>query len=337
MYLISPHKKQYKANLHCHSVFSDGEKTPWELKEMYRSRGYDVLAITDHDVPKKHSYLNDDGFLTITGYEGYVRPDPGAVFDVYAPEIHLNFFARDPDNETMICYNQSYCQFMDEAAQAALVRAGSERPREYTRKYINEYIQTARDNGYLVAYNHPYWSMEKEADLLAYEGCFSMEMCNYGSYLMNRLEYNGALYDKLLTSGKRIFCHSGDDNHNLFPLDHPRSDSFGAFTMLLADEFTYEAMIKAMEEGEMYSSMGPRFTEVSMEGRKIHIECSPVKSIIVFTGSKRPYRTYAAAGETLTCADFEIDDRALYVRVSAADAYGSAADTRGFFRDELEF
>ena len=27
--------KQYKANLHCHSILSDGKKTPEELKELY--------------------------------------------------------------------------------------------------------------------------------------------------------------------------------------------------------------------------------------------------------------------------------------------------------------
>ena len=46
MYLISPDKKQYKANLHCHSVYSDGKKTPEELKEMYKEKGYSILSIT---------------------------------------------------------------------------------------------------------------------------------------------------------------------------------------------------------------------------------------------------------------------------------------------------
>ena len=59
MYLISPFKKQYKANLHSHSVFSDGAKTPEELKAAYQSQGYSVLAITDHETPKNHTYLSD--------------------------------------------------------------------------------------------------------------------------------------------------------------------------------------------------------------------------------------------------------------------------------------
>ena len=58
---------------------------------------------------------------------------------------------------------------------------------------------------------------------------------------------------------------------------------------------------------------------------------------MVFTGSKGPKRKFALPGETVTSADFEIDDRAKFVRVSVVDKYGRFADTRGFFRDELEF
>ena len=337
MYLISPLKKQYKANLHCHSIFSDGKKTPQELKEMYKTRGYSILSITDHETPKSHSYLNDDDFLTITGYETYVRPDPNCNYNVYDKEIHINLFAREPENETIICYNPKYCKYMTDEEKEKLKKIGTEKQREYSVKYINELVKTANENGYIAAYNHPWWSMEDEADVMQYEGFFSMEMCNYGAYLISRLEYNAALYDKMLLRGKRIFCHSTDDNHNTEPLDSPASDSFGGFTMIMPESFTYDSVISAMETGEMYSSMGPVFKEISMTGNKIHIECSDVERIMVFTGSKAPKRKFAASGGTINSADFEIDDRAKFVRVSVVDKYGKFADTRGFFRDELEF
>ena len=337
MYLLSPSKKQYKANLHCHSVISDGAKTPQELKEMYKEHGYSILSITDHETPKSHSYLNDDEFLTITGYETYIRPNAECKYDVYDKEIHINLFARDPENEAIICYNPKYCKYITDEEKEKLIKVGSQKTREYSIEYINELIKTAKENGYIAAYNHPWWSMEDEADVLAYEGFFSMEMCNYGSYLSGRLEYNAALYDKMLLNGKRIFCHSADDNHNRATIDAPDWDSFGGFTMIMPKSFTYASVIEAMETGEMYSSMGPVFNEVSMEGNKIHIECSEVQQIMVFTGSKAPKRKYAPHGETITSADFEIDDRAKFVRVSVVDQYGRFADTRGFFRDELEF
>jgi hypothetical protein len=334
-YLISPDKKQYKANLHCHSVLSDGNKTPEELKKMYKDAGYGILAITDHERPHCHTELSDEDFMLLTGYECYIRPDPNGMYDKYNKEVHLNLLAKDPENVRFVCFNESYCRYLKrDNALEGLVRVGSERPREYSREYINEYIKTARDNGYLVTYNHPYWSMEDEADILSYEGIFSLEICNYSSYCMNNLEYSGALYDRMLTKGKRIFCHGSDDNHNKRD-DYP--DSFGAFTMIMPDEFTYPSVIEAMEKGEMYSSMGPTFREVSVEDGRIHIECSPVSDIFVYVGSKSPASLHSTKGDTLTSCDFEIDAKARYVRVSIRDSHGRWADTRGFFPDELLF
>lgn len=336
MYLISPHKKQYKANLHSHSTISDGKKTPTELKKMYKDRGYSILAITDHEVPKNHSNLNDDEFLTITGYEAYIRPNPNCIYDVYGKEIHISLFARDPQNEAMVCFNPKYCKYITDEQKQKLKKVGSQDTREYSVEYINKFIKTAKENGYIVTYNHPWWSMEDEADILAYDGYFSMEMSNYSSYL-NGLEYNGGLYDKMLCRGKRVFCHSADDNHNYAPDNSPGCDSFGGFAIIMPKAFSYDAVIEAMETGEMYSSMGPVFKEVSIEGNKIHIECSDVERIFVFTGSKSPKAKFADFGGTINSADFEIDDRAKYVRVSICDKYKRFADTRGFFRDELEF
>lgn len=335
MYLIDPNKKQYKANLHSHSVCSDGRKTPEELKEMYKRNGYSILAITDHETPKSHSYLSDEEFLMITGYENYIREAENAAYDPFQKEIHLNLFAKDPQNETMICYNECYMKYAKKEEKEAVKKAGSQRPREYSTEYINEYIRTAKENGYLVAYNHPYWSMEKEEEILAYEGCFSMEMCNYSSYISNHLEYNGALYDKILLAGKRIYCHSADDNHNKNPEGHPCCDSFGGLTMIMPNEFTYDGVINAMEKGEMYSSMGPLFKEISLDGDILHVECTGVEQISVYFGSKVPGYVRAPKDEVVTSADFKVPARARYIRVSVFDSRGRAADTRGFFRDEL--
>lgn len=54
-----------------------------------------------------------------------------------------------------------------------------------------------------------------------------------------------------------LHCHSADDNHNEHPEGNPNCDSFGAFTMIMPDEFSYNGITNAMEKGEMYSSMGP--------------------------------------------------------------------------------
>lgn len=334
--LISPNKKQYKANLHCHSVLSDGCRTPNELKEMYRSRGYDILAITDHERPVEHQALSEKDFMMLTGYECYIRPNPEGKYDAYQEEIHLNLFAKDPKNVKMICFNDHYSRYLKrDHALEGLERVGSEKPREATTEYVNEYIRTAKEYGYIVAYNHPYWSMEDEAKILSYEGLFSVEMCNYSSWLINRLEYNGALYDKMLCNGKHIFCHGSDDNHNNFPEGHPLSDSFGSFTMIYPEKFTYESVIEAMEKGNMYASMGPVFHRVSVDGDTVRIECSDVTCAFLYTGSKAPQHAYAEKGNCLNLIEFKIDPRARYIRISIQDSEGKWADTRGFFPEEF--
>lgn len=335
IYLIDPAKRQYKANLHCHSVLSDGHKTPEELKEAYKANGYSILAITDHERPASHQHLADEDFIILTGYECYIRPDPQGRYNVYNKEVHLNLFARDPENVKLICYNENYTRYAKrDGALDSLVRAGSERPREFTREYINDYIRTAIEHGYLVAYNHPYWSMQDEADILSYDGIFSLEIANYGSYIMNGLEHCAPLYDKMLCAGKHIFCHAADDNHNAAKDGSPDSDSYGAFTVMMPKELTYNGVIGAMESGDMYASMGPTISELSINGDTLRIECSGVRHIYVYFGSKRP-AFVNAADEPLTSADIKIDPSARYVRVGIMDGAGHWANTRGFTRAEV--
>ena len=68
-YLLPEKGNFYKANLHCHSVISDGKLTPEELKECYMARGYSIVAYTDHAVFLPHNDLRDEHFLPLNGYE----------------------------------------------------------------------------------------------------------------------------------------------------------------------------------------------------------------------------------------------------------------------------
>ena len=59
----------YKADLHMHSTYSDGQLTPEEIKECYKEKGYSIVAYTDHNIMINHSYLADEDFLPLIGYE----------------------------------------------------------------------------------------------------------------------------------------------------------------------------------------------------------------------------------------------------------------------------
>ncbi len=331
-------ESQFKANLHSHSTRSDGTLTPAELKELYKGQGYSILAITDHEHPGDHSALSDPDFLLLAGYEAYIRRTPDGSFNGFLPEVHLNLYARDPHNIVQIWPDKRYMKyFRDPAERENHPTYGPSTPRGYDADAVNEYLRLAREDGYLVAYNHPVWSRQSAADIAALEGLFSIEIFNGQSYLCGLPEYNGALYDLLLRAGKRLFIHSADDNHNRTPKGSPSDDSFLGFTMfnLDGDELSYENVIRAMESGSFYASQGPRIYSLSIEDGTAHIRTSAAARISLITDGQRNRTVFPERfGEYLYGADLPLIEGAGFVRFNVTDEFGRAADTRAYFPEE---
>ena len=61
-------KTRYKVNLHTHTKISDGCKTPDEVAEIYRQKGYDAVALTDH-WKYGSSYTASNGLRILSGIE----------------------------------------------------------------------------------------------------------------------------------------------------------------------------------------------------------------------------------------------------------------------------
>ncbi len=338
--MILIHETQFKANLHCHSTRSDGTLTPARLKELYKSRGYQILAITDHEHPGDHSALSEEGFLMLTGYEAYIRRTDDGSFSGFLPEVHLNLYARDPHNMDQVWPDTRYMKYYrDPGEKENHATYGPSARRGYDADAVNEYIRLAHEDGYLVAYNHPVWSRESAADIARYEGLFSMEIFNGQSYLCGLPEYNGALYDLLLRTGKRLFVHAADDNHNRTPMDSPSCDSFLGFTMfnLENDELCYGGVIDAMERGSFYASTGPLIKHLEISDGVARIETSPAARIALITDGQKNSTVFPEHfGESLCRAELPLIPGAKYVRFSVLDAEGHSADTRAFFPEEWE-
>lgn len=332
MYQITPDLPQFKANLHSHSNLSDGSLTPEAMAEAYKSRGYSVLAITDHEAPYDHTHLSTLDFLMLTGYEAYIRPSPNCQLDVYGPEIHLNLLAKEPHNTCFVAYDPNFCKYMPHALAESREQAGNLGPRRYEREYIQRFIQAAKNAGYLVTYNHPNWSMEEPEEILHYDGFFSLEIFNTGSMVINGHENNLGLYDRLLRHGKFPYVHGADDNHNKQPFDDPRCDSFGAWTMIIAPELSYPAIIQALELGNFYASTGPEIRELHFEGNHVTLRCSEARRITMHMSPKRCQNVCARPGETLEFAEFDIPDSAPYVYFSVFGPDGTEAHTRAYTR-----
>ncbi|MGI6172361.1 MAG: PHP domain-containing protein [Christensenellales bacterium] len=78
--MFDSERKFYKGNLHTHTTCSDGKKPPDEVVELYASRGYDFLALTDHWKIACDTHFHKE-MLVLSGME--------TDYDLPAQVVHL--------------------------------------------------------------------------------------------------------------------------------------------------------------------------------------------------------------------------------------------------------
>lgn len=320
----------YKANLHCHSTLSDGQLTPVELKARYKSMGYSVLAITDHDIMVPHPELNDEAFLTLTGYELEVNEDTPAPW-ANTRTCHMCFIALEEKNRKQVCWHPEKYLFGHSREHTDLICIDEETS-PYLRRYcgegVSDMMRIGREKGFFVTYNHPVWSLESYPEYMSYHHMHAMEICNWGCVVEGYHEYSPHVYDDMLRGGKRIFCIGADDNHST-------GDMGGAWVMLKADRLEYRAVTKALERGHFYASQGPEIHSLWVEDGCIHVKTGPAREIVFTTGSRNALRLTAREGEPLTVGSFALDRGMGYVRVTVIDPAGRCADSNAYFLDEI--
>ncbi|MBO5200304.1 MAG: hypothetical protein J6B93_03390 [Clostridia bacterium] len=312
-YLISPKKKQFKANMHSHSTCSDGRLTPEELKEAYKARGYSVFAFSDHLKVQSHSDLADEDFLPLTSCELDVAQQGDNSFNL-RKAFHFNIISRHPDD-----FQQVPCN-----------------PRNYSMEYINEMIADARAKNYFVTINHPNWALFTEDEFMQVEGVSGFELYNcITANFGGALSFTPDIYLDLLRRGKRLYPFGADDNHSFcLPFDHPQNDSFGGFTYILADRLEYDEIIAAMDKGDVYCSTGPQIFEAYTKDGKLYAKTSPAAQIAMLSESGATAAANAPDGEEIGELCCDIDGTGKFILLHVVDGEGNHAMTRAFYKGE---
>lgn len=313
-YLISPKMNQYKANMHSHSQCSDGKLTVEELKEAYKERGYSVFAFSDHRIVRDHKDLADADFLPLVAAEMDVSEPRAGRHGNFVKSFHYNVIARDPDHFEQV----------------------RSEPSNFSTEMLNTLLKDAKDKNYFVVANHPNWSLFTEDEFLQLENYDGFELyncitANYGG----ALSFTPEMYLYLLRNGKRVFPIGGDDNHSFcLPFTHPNNDSFGGFTYILSDELTYEKIIKALDNGDMYCSAGPQIFEVSYEQDTVYIRTSDASQISVITENGKAFSNRAPKGESVNELSCDVNSGGKFFVVYVIDKEGKPAMTRAFYKGE---
>lgn len=321
----------YKANLHCHSNISDGKLSVEELKELYKSNGYSIVAFTDHDVFLTHNDLTDSDFLALNGYEWEIYEDY-PIKNRTKRTFHACLIAKNNKIDTPILFHREKYFIGNGINYIDKINYDKSAPdfeREYSPKCVNEFYKIARKSGFFTTYNHPTWSGETYKEYMAYEGMDAMEIYNHECSLIGFDDYNPRVYDDMLRGGKKIFCVAGDDNHNKV------SNSCGGFVVIKANSLDYNSIINALERGDFYSSQGPEIKELYYEDGAIYVTTSPAKMISLTNSVRRASPVRATENELVTTAKFPILPDDGYVRITVTDENGLHANTNAYFIEDL--
>lgn len=324
-YLLPEQGTFYKANLHCHTTFSDGWAAPEEIRARYLAEGYSIVAFTDHDVLVPHPELRTEDFLPLSGTELTVAEN-GNPRDRGAKQVHLGCIALEENTVCTPCFDaQAVWIKHDALCPLAKPDPGTaDVPRRYGAENINRIIAAVRQAGFFVTYNHPDWSLEEQEDFRDYDGMNAMEIYNTHCDLAGYETYQPHAYDAILRRGRNIFCLATDDNHNRLAAQ----DSFGGWVMIKAEKLDYRTVTKALEAGSFYASQGPEIFALYLEDGEIHVECSEA-SRIRFTTAIRHRKL--EVGEALTHSSFAVTEADRYVRVTVTDRFGRNANTNAYF------
>ena len=339
-YLLPNEGKFYKANLHMHTTISDGRMTLEETKTEYQKRGYSIVAFTDHEIMLPHEDLTDENFLAITSVEyACNKPTPVNDFsDVTA--VHINIYSPEPGRTYSPIFSEN--RFWIEHTKQYVT--DEMRKSDYKMLYgvdkINHMIRLANEQGFLVSYNHPVWSLQNYTDYADLKGVWGVEVYNHGSWISGRPDTVVPL-DDILRQGERVLPLATDDSHTI-------RDMFGGFVMIKATALEYDTIMTALEKGDFYASNGPQIHELYLDGDILHVSCSPAVEIHVttadrYTPSTRGYnRLHTEADIDLSrCKKFAEDELAHtdmkpYFRVTVRDEHGNCAYSRPYYWDEFQ-
>ena len=316
--ILLPEGTYHKANLHCHTTLSDGAFTPQQVKEAYMEQGYSIVAFTDHRLYQHHRELDGPGFLALAGLEVDVAEASGKGWP-WRKCYHLNLVDADPAAHAP----QKAASPLPDCAYEDL-------------EGLNRYIGEMGRLGFLVTYNHPYWSLQDWRDYSGLRGLFAMEIYNHGCEHDGLYGFAPQAYDEMLRAGQRLFALATDDNHDRLPLGHPLNDSFGGFVMVAAHSLSYPAVIEALRAGRFYWSQGPQLRGVSIQGGELVVKTSPVEKIFVTVAGRDSYKAVAAPGESLTQARFPLSGEEGWFRVQVRDGRGLFAGSNACFLDGLD-
>lgn len=253
------------------------------MARIYKNAGFDAVAMTDHWVYHGEDKIED--LAIISGCE-YNLGGSDTAIDV----MHIVGFGmkKDPQIERKTATRQSVIDQINACGGFAVLA-------------------------------HPYWSLNDKEDVKKLNGFSFVEIYNSVSdvCMSNRAD-SSYIIDSLANDGIVIPLVATDDVHY-----YNGQDNGISFVMVKAKSGKPKEILKALANGDYYSSQGPHL-EVKRERNKVFVECSPCQKIAFMTNAAwAPDRMVRA--DSVESAEYTLKDFEKWLRVEVTDKNGNRA------------
>ncbi len=261
-------KQWLRGNTHTHTLASDGNAPALDVARWYKSHGYAFVVITDHEVvtdvdPLNAQLAEPNKFLVLRGQEITQK-----VVDSLAQD------GRRQAHVVAIGISRPIPP-LGEKGNAI----GTTMEAVYARN-----VAAVRDAGGLAQLNHPNfrWSV-RLSDIANVRDSSLYEVWN-GHPWVNNLggrDEDGrvapsaeALWDSLLTRGKRLFGVATDDAHEYqaAAFEDPLATHPGrAWIMVRAETLSAPALMNGIRRGDFYASTGVMLSDYVVTSSRIDV------------------------------------------------------------------
>lgn len=341
-------RKWYKGNLHTHSYWSDGDEFPEMIMDWYKSKGYDFVALTDHNILAQ-------GEKWIVVRKGRIYEE---AFDKYLAKFGEDWvtFKRDTGRiqVRLKTYNEYRQRFEDDGfliiqseeisdsfegkpihinatnVKELVSPQGGTSVSDVMQRNVDAVLKQRKETGIPMFphINHPNFHFAITAeDLIKLRGERFFEVhnghpqvYNYGDSTRPGIEN---MWDQINLAYHRknqpfLLGLATDDSHNYHLFGSKYSNAGRGWVMVHADSLNPASLINAMEAGNFYATTGVLLDEIEVRENSLHVDVKEeqgVKYTIQFIGATgQDQHTTILKTESGPEATFELKDSYVFVR-----------------------
>lgn len=286
LYADAPLGSALRGNLHAHTTASDGRSPIQDVINKYADHDYDFLMISDHDI--------------VTKAEDYAKIDHRGLILIPGNEVTRN--------------------------GPHLLHVGAEKfvePVEDRQVVID---QINRIGGFAVI-NHPNWMQDFNhcsfENLTQWQSYLGLEIFNATIRRLDGSPYATDKWDRLLSSGRRVWGFVNDDSHLL------SEDVAVGWNMVCTADRSVAGIMEAFQRGCFYGSTGVTIDNITVTGNRIKVEAANADHIVALHHVGREIAH--TDGHSL---EIEVPEKSKYVRFECYGRGIQAAWTQPFFISE---